>query len=82
MAQLSTGLSDFEKTPATSGGSKTIDEFCRDNRLSRSGYYQLKRRGEGPDETRYGGVVRISHEAESQWHRRGMRRDAASQESA
>lgn len=73
MAQLSTGLSDYEKPRAAlSSGSKTINEFCHDNRLSRSGYYQLKRRGEGPVETRYGGIVRITHAEEAEWHRRGQ----------
>jgi hypothetical protein len=73
MSQLSTGAADYEK-PATSGGSKTIDEFCRDNRISRSFYYQMKKAGIGPDEMRYGAAVRISHRAELAWQQRGEQR--------
>ena len=32
----------------------TIREFCDAHRFSRSHYYNLKRRGLGPDETRLG----------------------------
>jgi len=78
MSQLSTGASDYEKPTSggskKSGGSKTIKEFCEDNRLSHSGYYKLRRTGKGPDEMRYGGVIRITHAAEARWHRRGEQR--------
>jgi hypothetical protein len=70
MSPQSTALSDCEK-PASSGGSKTIDEFCRDNRISRSFYYQLKKAGLGPDEMRFRSAVRITHEAEKRWQQRG-----------
>jgi hypothetical protein len=70
MSQQSTALSDFEK-PASSGGSKTIQEFCDDNRISRSFYYKMRRAGVGPDEMRYGTVVRITHRAEAIWQQRG-----------
>jgi hypothetical protein len=73
MSQLSTGLADCEK-PASSGGSKTVDEFCRSNRISRSFYYKMRRLGIGPDEMRYGTIVRITHAAELAWQRRGEQR--------
>ena len=59
MSQPSTGLADCEK-PASFGGSKTIDEFCCDNRISRSFYYKMRRLGIGPDEMRHAGTVRIT----------------------
>jgi hypothetical protein len=76
MSQLSTGQSDSEK-PAASGGSKTIDEFCRDNRISRSFYYIMRKDGVGPDEMRYGTIVRITRQAEAAWQQRGERNPAA-----
>ena len=75
MSQQSTALSDFEK-PASSGGSKTIEEFCRDNRISRSFYYKMKHAGIGPDEMRYNTIVRITHAAETAWQRRGEQASA------
>jgi len=75
MSQLSTGASRYERR-ALSGGSKTIAEFCRDNGISRSAYYRLKKMGAGPDEMRPDGstIVRITHRAEEAWHRRGEQR--------
>jgi hypothetical protein len=71
MSQFSTGVADCEK-PASSGGSKTIDEFCRDHHLSRSAYYIMKKAGVGPDEMRpHGTIVRITARAEADWQRRG-----------
>jgi hypothetical protein len=76
MSQLSTGASDFEN-PVAAGGSKTIEEFCRDNRISRSFYYKMRNAGIGPDEMRFGTIVRITREAEASWQRRGEKRQAA-----
>jgi hypothetical protein len=70
MSQLSTGAAKYEKL-ASSGGSKTIEEFCRDNRISRSFYYKMRNAGVGPDEMRFGTIVRITREAEARWHRGG-----------
>lgn len=70
---LSTGGSDYEK-PATSGGSMTIETFCERNEISRSFYYKMKRLGIGPDEMRYGEIVRITYKAEAAWLKRGERR--------
>jgi hypothetical protein len=84
MSQLSTGASDSEKPhastggkpprgPPTSGGSKTIDEFCDDNRISRSFYYKMRFAGVGPVEMRFGTIVRITARAEADWQARGER---------
>jgi hypothetical protein len=82
---MSTGLSDSEKPtaargvkttnpPAALGGSKTIEEFCRDHRISRSFWYKMKRLGVGPDEMRHGTAVRITFEAEARWRQQGEQR--------
>jgi hypothetical protein len=73
MSHLNTGAADYEKPPS-SDGSKTIEEFCSDHRLSRSFYYKMKRLGVGPDEMRHGTAVRITREAEKRWMQRGERR--------
>jgi hypothetical protein len=72
MSKLSTGRSDSEK-PASSGGSKTIEEFCRDNRISRSFYYKMRNAGIGPGEMRFGSIVRITRAAEAAWQAPGER---------
>jgi hypothetical protein len=72
MSQLSTGAADYEK-PA-SGGSKTITEFCRDHRISRSFFYKMRALGIGPDELHVNSCVRITHQAEAAWMQRGEQR--------
>jgi hypothetical protein len=49
--------------------SKTIPDFCRKHRFSRSHYYNLRSIGRGPTETRIGGVVTISPESEDAWEK-------------
>jgi hypothetical protein len=61
-----TGRSIF----ATSEPSKTIVEFCKAERISRSKYYKLKETGNGPDETRVDGVIRITPESHARWRRK------------
>jgi hypothetical protein len=89
MSQHSTGLADDEK-PAGGrgkkspralppfGGSKTIEQFCSTNGISRSFYYKLKHAGLGPDEMRFGKAVRISARAEAAWQQHGESRGRAS----
>jgi hypothetical protein len=50
----------------------TIPEVCKRRHISLALYYDLKKRGLGPHETRYPGspAVRISAEAEAEWDRR------------
>jgi hypothetical protein len=62
-----------QRVPPPFGGSKTIEQFCSTNGISRSFYYKLKHAGLGPDEMRFGKAVRISSSAEAEWHRRGER---------
>jgi hypothetical protein len=47
----------------------SIDEFCRRNSISRRTYYNLKEVGIGPREMKLCGAVRITVDAEADWHR-------------
>jgi predicted DNA-binding transcriptional regulator AlpA len=49
------------------GRSMTQDEFCQMHGISKSTYYEMRRRGLGPKEMRFGGVVRISAAANEEW---------------
>jgi hypothetical protein len=50
----------------------TIAQFCRAEHLSKSSYYELRRRGLGPDELRLPGtkIIRITAEARAAWRER------------
>jgi hypothetical protein len=52
--------------------SKTIQQFCFVEGFSKASYYELKRRGLGPDELRPPGtaIVRITPQAHDEWHKR------------
>jgi hypothetical protein len=54
-----------QKTPRDA----TIMGFCRRNHISRSSYLNYRKQGIGPVETRVGGRVIITAEAEEAWHR-------------
>jgi hypothetical protein len=45
----------------------SITEFCRANSMSRSFYYVLQQKGEGPRETRLGSKVLITRKAAADW---------------
>jgi hypothetical protein len=45
----------------------TISEFCRAERISRSFYYVLRKRGEGPRELHAGARVIITPKAKQDW---------------
>jgi hypothetical protein len=47
----------------------SIGEFCARNGIGSGTYHKLKRLGLGPDEMRFGNVVRITAEAELKWQR-------------
>jgi predicted DNA-binding transcriptional regulator AlpA len=47
----------------------TIDELCAVYRISRSAFYQLRRRGEGPPVIKFGAAVRISKASAAKWAR-------------
>ncbi len=49
---------------------QTIPEFCADNNLSRSYYYELRKKGLGPDEIALGRKRIISAEAGARWRKR------------
>jgi hypothetical protein len=48
---------------------KKIPEFCAVKRLSRSKYFEMRKRGRGPRESRDGRWVTITPEAERDWDR-------------
>jgi len=59
--------------------SSTIEEFCRDEKISRAYFYKLQRQGRGPRMMNLGpGAKRISPEARRDW-RRQMEADASNQ---
>jgi hypothetical protein len=57
----------------------TINEFCARNKLSRSKFYQIRRKGLGPREMEIDGLRRITAEAEAAWKKAN---EAATQQTA
>ena len=53
-------------------GSETIAAFCDAENLSKSSYYELQKRGLGPEELRPPGtkIIRITPEAHAKWRER------------
>jgi len=49
---------------------QTVDEFCRDNGLSRPMFYKLRRQGKAPRITKVGKLTRVSAEAAAEWRSR------------
>lgn len=48
----------------------TIDEACAAAGISRRGFLNLRKAGQGPALTRFGSVIRISQEAFAEWRQR------------
>jgi hypothetical protein len=44
-----------------------IEDFCRINKICRSSYYNLRKKGKGPRETRMGKRIIITPEAHAEW---------------
>ena len=61
-------------SPSPIGRALSIPEFCVAEGISRSGYYAMKGRGEGPDETHVGSRRTISPEAHKRWRKRRTRK--------
>jgi hypothetical protein len=59
-------------TETESPSAKTISEFCRAKRISKWSYYEMKKRGIGPDEFIIPGtaVIRITPQSEAAWDQR------------
>jgi hypothetical protein len=57
----------------------TIPEFCEAHRISRTFFYELQRRGLGPDVAELLGKKIITHESAAKWRKA---RTAASKKSA
>jgi hypothetical protein len=51
----------------TSRGSFSIDEWCERHHVCRATFYNMQKRGEGPDILRIGRSVRISADADARW---------------
>ena len=47
----------------------TISEFCVAHRISRAHFYNLRKKGQGPREARFGARVLITLEAAAKWRR-------------
>lgn len=50
--------------------SLSLGEFCYAERISKNKYYELKKRGLGPDVTDIDGLQRITPESREAWHER------------
>jgi hypothetical protein len=48
----------------------SVDEFCRQHRIGRGTYYNLKKIRRGPVEMRVGGRAIISNESAAAWRQR------------
>ena len=59
--------------PAAERAASTREEFARSHRISRSKYYELLKRGEGPDEMVVDGRHLISNEAGARWRKQRER---------
>ena len=57
---------------------KSIDQFCQANGISRSLFYLLRKRGQGPREMAVGNRRLISDDAERDWQK-AREADAAHQ---
>jgi hypothetical protein len=54
-----------------SDASYTIEEFCQAEKISAPTYYELRKKGLAPREMRMGGqLIRISHRARLDWHKK------------
>jgi hypothetical protein len=56
--------------------SLTINEFCAAEKICRATFYNLLRKGRGPDTIRVGSHIRITAEARRRWHQK-LGREAA-----
>jgi hypothetical protein len=63
--------------PAGERAASTREEFCRSHRISRSKYYELRKRGEGPDEMIVDGKHLISNESGARWRKQKERKAIA-----
>ena len=58
------------RAPLVGEPSKTISGFCQHEQISRAKYYELKKAGKAPDETRVDGVIRITPQSHAKWRRK------------
>lgn len=60
-------MDDMEKSNRLAS---SVDEFCRENSISRSFYYELQKKKRGPKTMKVGARRLISQEAGAEWRRR------------
>ena len=63
-------MTNHEAIINTTQAAFTVDEFCTRNRISRVHLYEQWKQGAGPARMQIGRSVRVSAEAEREWHRR------------
>jgi len=63
--------------PAAERAASTREEFARSHRISRSKYYEIRKKGEGPDEMIVDGKHLISNEAAARWRKQQERKATA-----
>ena len=49
---------------------RSVDSFCSRNGICRASFYNILKRGLGPDVLKIGARTTITEEAESEWRRR------------
>lgn len=64
------------KTPNDQRDAWSIDEFCTRNSISRSTYYNIRKLGQGPRETRVMSRVLITRENAAAWRRKQEKKKA------
>jgi hypothetical protein len=55
----------------------TVDEFLRSHKISRGKFYQMKKKGEGPDMIEIGRKRLIPAESAAAWRKRHTKRQRA-----
>lgn len=62
-----------------SNPAETISEFRKSEKLSKTKYFNMRKRGKGPREMRDGRWVRITPEAKAEWRREREREQATTE---
>jgi hypothetical protein len=57
----------MDEKSLTDPSNRSIKAFCARSDISKTSYYELKKKGLGPDELHAGGCIRITPRAEAAW---------------
>jgi hypothetical protein len=79
LSQQEYSIYDARGPPRLAVAAYTIPEFCTAHRISRTFFYELRRRGLGPDVAELLGKKIVTHEAAAKWRKA---RTAASKKTA